>query len=123
MPRIRTIKPETPQSESLGRVSRDARLLFIFLWTFSDDEGRLRAASRMLASLLFPYDDDVPGKIEGWLNELEREGAIVRYQANGDHYLTIPNWLKHQKIDHPTASKLPPPDEASRENAKPRAGP
>jgi hypothetical protein len=58
MARIRTIKPEFPQSESMGRISRDARLLFVQLWCICDDHGRTRAASRMLASLLFPYDDD-----------------------------------------------------------------
>lgn len=36
MARIRTIKPEFPQSETMGRVSRDARLLFIQLWTVAE---------------------------------------------------------------------------------------
>lgn len=80
MGRIRTIKPEFPQSESVGRLSRDARLVFILLWTVADDEGRSRAASRMLASLLYPYDDDAPKRIDGWLSELEREKCLIRYQ-------------------------------------------
>jgi len=42
MARIRTIKPEFPHSESMGRVSRDARLLFVMLFTIVDDEGRAR---------------------------------------------------------------------------------
>ena len=108
MARIRTIKPEFPQSESIGRICRDARLLFILLWTIADDDGRTRAASRMLASLLCPYDDDVPGLIDGWLGELEREGCIRRYEVDGSIYLELCNWLKHQKIDKPSKSRLPP---------------
>lgn len=50
MGRIRTIKPEFPHSESMGRVSRDARLTFILLWTLSDDLGRLRGSSRAFCS-------------------------------------------------------------------------
>ncbi len=46
MARIRSIKPEFPQSESMGNVSRDARLTFIQLWTLADDSGRLRGSSR-----------------------------------------------------------------------------
>jgi hypothetical protein len=118
--RIRTIKPEFPQSESMGRVSRDARLLFIQIWTICDDAGRTRAASRMLASLLYPYDDDAPKLIDGWLAELEHEGCIVRYQHDGSTYLEIRNWLSHQKIDKPSQSKLPAFDEGSRIVAKPR---
>lgn len=116
MPRIRTIKPEFPQSESMGRVSRDARLLFVQMWTLADDSGRLRGNSRMLASLLFPYDNDAPDLISHWLDELEAEGCIVRYVAadgrnNHSHYVAICNWREHQKIDKPSESKLPSPDD------------
>lgn len=120
MARIRTIKPEFPQSESMGRVSRDARLLFVELWTLCDDLGRTRAASRMLASLLFPYDDDAPALIDGWLAELEREQCVVRYAVDGATYLQVCNWLNHQKIDKPSGSKIPPFDESSRILSNPR---
>lgn len=120
MARIRTIKPEFPQSESMGNVSRDARLTFLQLWTIADDEGRLRGNSRMLASLLFPYDDDAPALIDTWLAELEREGCIVRYQVDRQSYLQIANWLIHQKIDKPSKSKIPELVSSSREVAKPR---
>jgi len=105
--RIRTIKPEFPQSESMGRVSRDARLLFIMLFTVADDSGITRGNSRMLASLLFPYDDDAPTSIEAWLTELEEEACVIRYVTGGQSYLQICNWLNHQKIDKPTPSKFP----------------
>jgi len=120
MARIRTIKPEFPQSESMGRVSRDARLCFVMLWTIADDSGRLRGNSRMLASLLFPYDDDAPGLVDGWLAELEAEGCVVRYLVDGTSYLEISKWLSHQKIDKPTPSKIPAPSEGSRILANPR---
>lgn len=112
MARIRSIKPEFPQSQTIGKLSRDARLLFVQLWTLVDDAGRARAASRMLASLLYPYDDDAPKLIGGWLDELERHGCVRRYTVDGDDYLDLPNWLKHQKIDRPSASKIPGPESA-----------
>jgi hypothetical protein len=117
--RIRTIKPEFWQSESLSRISREARLLFIGLFSACDDSGKTRAASRFLASLLFPYDDDAPKAIEGWLKELEKEGCIRRYVVDGNTYLDIPKWRDHQKIDKPSASKLPPFAEDSRPFAEP----
>lgn len=111
MARIRTIKPEFPQSESMGRVSRDARLLFVELWTICDDHGRARAHSRMLASLLFPYDDDAGSLMPGWLKELEDEGCIRVYEAGGSQYLQVVGWSKHQKIDRPSNPQFPPPDD------------
>lgn len=114
MARIRTIKPEFPQSESMGRVSRESRLCFILLFTLADDAGRLRGNSRMLASLLYPYDDDAKKVIDKWLAELHEEGCIVRYEIEGDQYIQINKWLQHQKIDRPSESKIPAFDEASR---------
>lgn len=114
MARIRTIKPEFPHSESMGKISRDARLLFILLWTLADDSGRLRGNSRMLASLLFPYDNDAPKLIDGWLAELVSQNCVLRYQVDGTNYIQICKWLNHQKIDKPSASKIPSFDESSR---------
>lgn len=114
MARIRTIKPEFPHSESMGRVSRDARLLFILLWTLADDGGRLRGNSRILASLLYPYDTDAQKLIDKWILDLEKEKCVVRYIVDDSTYLQILNWTTHQKIDKPTPSKIPEFDEASR---------
>lgn len=114
MARIRTIKPEFPQSESMGRVSRESRLCFVLLWTLADDAGRLRGNSRMLASLLYPYDDDAKKLIGKWLDELNTEHCITRYEVGGDQYIQINAWLSHQKIDKPSISKIPPPPEDSR---------
>jgi hypothetical protein len=107
MARIRTIKPEFPHSESMGRVSRESRLCFILLWTIADDAGRLRGNSRMLASLLYPYDDDAKNKIDTWLTQLSNEGCIVRYEFDGTSYIQVINWADHQKIDKPSQSRLP----------------
>ena len=118
MARIRTIKPEFPHSESMGRVSRESRLCFILLWTIADDAGRLRGNSRMLASLLYPYDDDAKNKIDGWLGQLASEGCIARYEVDGTSYIQVLHWADHQKIDKPSQSRLPAFDESSRSLAK-----
>lgn len=122
MARIRTIKPEFAESESVGKLSREARLLFILLWTFVDDSGRARASSRLLASRLYPYDDDAQKRIGGWLAELEAGGHVRLYEVDGDSYLDIPKWLKHQKIDRPTPSRLPEYREGSMETREDSRG-
>jgi hypothetical protein len=115
--RIRSIKPEFWESESLGKVSREARLLFIGLFSCCDDVGRARASSRLLASRLYPYDEDAFKRLPGWISELEKQGCIRLYQVGGESYLDIPKWQNHQKIDKPSASKLPSFDD-SREDSR-----
>ena len=95
-------------SESIGRLSRDARLLFIGLWSFADDSGRGRGAFAAISGALFPYDSDAVKRMEGWFSELEREGMVRRYKGeDGNCYYDIPKWLNHQKIEKPSKSRFP----------------
>lgn len=105
--RIRTIKPEFWESETLGKVSREARLLFVGLFSCCDDSGRTRGNSRLLASRLYPYDEDALRLLPGWLAELQAAKCVRVYEVEGETFLDIPNWLKHQKIDKPSPSKFP----------------
>jgi hypothetical protein len=73
----------------------------------------------MLASLLFPYDEDSRGLIDQWLLELTNEGCIIRYQIANDSYVKICKWQSHQKIDRPSKSKIPDPREDSRDFDEP----
>ena len=82
MARIRTIQPTFARSASMGRVSRDARLLFVLLWTLVDDEGRCLAVPDDFALALFPGDSDAPVHLHRWLDELEQEGCIERYEVD-----------------------------------------
>ena len=93
----------------MGRVSRDARLLFVLIWTVVDDEGRCFAEPDDVAKALFPSDFDAPRYMQRWLDELENEGCIERYDVDGVDYLRVRHWHKHQRIYHPTPSYLPPP--------------
>jgi hypothetical protein len=109
MPRIRTIQPHFSRSLSMVRISREARFLFVLLWTVVDDVGRCHADPDDLAKVLYPQDADVPHQIWRWLDELEDEGCVERYEVDDIDYLRIVHWQKHQRICHPTKSYLPPP--------------
>jgi hypothetical protein len=108
-PRIRTLKPEVWADEKIGQVSRDARLLFVGLITFADDDGRFRALHQAIVGHAFPYDQDAPRKLKGWLGELEQVSLIDLYEHAGTAYGLIPKFRDHQRISHPKESILPPP--------------
>lgn len=91
----------------MRRVSREARLLFVQLWTIVDDAGRAYAAPDDLAAVLYPGEFDVPRYLHSWLGELEAEGCIEIYDVDGIDYLRLVHWQKHQQISHPTQSSLP----------------
>jgi hypothetical protein len=108
--RIRTIKPEFCSSADAGALSREARLFFLQLLTEADDEGRLLWLPRRLCGVLYPFDEDVGGQeLEAWAGECAARRMVTLYLVDGVRYLQITNWNKHQRINRPTASKLPHP--------------
>ena len=107
MPRARTIKPQFLRSNSMSRVSREARLTFIHLWLVADDAGRAVDHPVALPRRLYPGQIEAQALVAGWLAELEREHCIERYTVGRDSYLRIVNWRRYQKVYHPTPSQLP----------------
>src|SRR5438874_1742785 len=107
MARARTIKPDFMRSRSMRKVSGMARLTFIQLWLVADDEGRIVAGQQLLAHRLYPGDREAADRLPGWLDELEGQHCIERYAVDRLDYLRIVNWRRHQKIYHPTPSRLP----------------
>lgn len=113
MARIRTVKPEFFASMSEKGSSLGARVLFLGMFTEADDAGRMIDSAKHLAGAVFPFDDNITArKVEGWLRELEQADSIRRYQANGRRFIAITKFGVHQKISHPTPSRLPSPPES-----------
>jgi hypothetical protein len=107
--RIRTIKPEFFSSLAVARLPITARLTFIGLWTYADDEGRGQDEPRLVKAALWPLDDDrTAAKVDADLTELANAGLIDRYSVNGERYLQIRNFTEHQYIQKRRPSKLPP---------------
>lgn len=107
MARIRSIKPNFFTSDDTCRCSRDARLLFIGLWTEADREGRLEDRPQQIKTRLFPDEDDM--NIGTLLDELHAAEMIERYAVGVFRVIQIRNFAKHQR-PHPkeAASTLPP---------------
>ena len=109
MARIRTIKPDAFKSESLSAIPRGARWTFAGLWTYVDDSGVGRADARLIAAELYPLDDRTTvADVEDDLSQLTDAGCIHTYMSGGKVYLHIPEFLRHQRISHPSQSYLPP---------------
>ncbi len=110
MARIRTIKPDFWANEKVLSCSRGSRLLFIGMWNFADDTGRLRDSAKSIKAQIFPGDDDVNSEIvRGMIDELSGNGLLMKYEVDGQGYLQITGW-DHQRIDKPHPSKYPPPN-------------
>ncbi|MGD9276284.1 MAG: hypothetical protein PVJ67_03875 [Candidatus Pacearchaeota archaeon] len=100
MAKKRSIKPEFWASEQVMNCSKNARLLFIGLWNFCDDNGIHQYSFRCIKAKIFPADSDTESEIEQLLNELEKNNLIKIYTVNDKKYLKISGW-HHQSIARP----------------------
>jgi len=118
MGRIRTIKPEFWEDEVIGTVSREARLTFLATLNLADDEGILRWTNSYIKSSVFIYDEDVSiDNVSVYMKELEDAGLIFAYYGGKakQRLAFIVSFRKHQVINRPSPSKLPPPSLQSNE--------
>jgi hypothetical protein len=85
-----------------------ARLLFVGMWNFADDAGRMTYSPKTLKAQVYPSDDVSVAEIERLIVELSANDLILIYSAEGKEFISITGW-HHQKIDKPKPSKLPGP--------------
>jgi hypothetical protein len=98
--------------EKVNTLSDDtARLLFTWLITHLDCEGRMYGDAQTVKSIVFPRRPISVAKIEKYLKEFQNCGLIFRYSVNGFQYLLMKTFEKHQpglRKDKEAQSQIPP---------------
>lgn len=102
MPRNRMIKCEFWTSEQIIFCSPLARLLFIGLWNFADDNGVYPASYVKLKAQVLSADNFSIEEIKGLISQLIEQGLLREYAVNDKSYWIVTGWKSHQKIEKPT---------------------
>ncbi|NLW90988.1 MAG: hypothetical protein GXY34_05245 [Syntrophomonadaceae bacterium] len=106
MARSRNIKPGFFINDRLAEIEPLGRILFAGLWCIADREGRLEDRPKKIKVAALPYDDC---DVDSLLQDLNEAGFIVRYSCDGENYIQIANFLKHQNPHKNEAqSDIPP---------------
>jgi hypothetical protein len=94
--RIRAVRPDFWQDDTLGHLSDAVRLFYIGLWCVADDAGWLEWKPSQLGAALYPYRSSHRRvrEIEAWGDVLVQAGRVVRHPC-GCAY--IPTLTKHQR--------------------------
>ena len=109
MARQRMIKPEFFDSDSLAECSVPARLAFIGLMVYADDNGNLKLSIGRLRSNI--YDDEyTDDEFLAMLAELEAVDCIRLYKVGDKAYVTITNFGVYQTINRPSKTTIPQPN-------------
>lgn len=112
MARARNIKPGFFINDELAEIEPLGRILFAGLWTIADREGRLEDRPKKIKAEVVPYDNCNVDKL---LQALHDKDFIQRYEVNGNKYIAILNFKKHQNPHKNEApSVIPAPSETAR---------
>ena len=104
--RIRTIKPEFWQNETIAAMSEFTRLLAIAILNYADDHGYFMANHKLIKGNLFPFEDDSK-KILRSIQELSSAGYLeLGIDSKGRSVARVANFTKHQRVDKPKPSRI-----------------
>ena len=93
MARARNIKPSFFTNDELSELEPLARILFIGMWTIADFKGCFEYKPKRLKVQILPYDDC---NIEQLVSALDKSGFISIYSVQGQRYIKVINFNKHQ---------------------------
>jgi hypothetical protein len=105
MGRIRTIKPEFHSHEELSALPAETHLFASALVNYADDYGYFNANPVLVKAGTNPLRIDKT-KTEDQLEQLERIGYIEVRRSGIKHYGRILKFDEHQRVSHPSPSKL-----------------
>lgn len=124
MPRKRMLSPEFFSSGPVNRLPVTAMLTFAGLWCYLDDFGRGEDEAALIKAAVWPRRRAHTEKKVAWdIDAIVAEDLACRYEGDvinshgtvtsppracGQPLIHIPSWSEHQKISHPTPSKLMP---------------
>lgn len=104
--RIRTVKPEFWSHPIMARLPPTTQLLALALLNHADDHGYFHAEPAIVRGACAPFREDLASLSED-LAKLSEVGwiEVVTHPDQGRIGLIV-NWTKHQRVDHPSASKV-----------------
>lgn len=116
MARGRFIDNKIVLSKQVSLLSDDTcRLMFTWMITFADKEGRLFGDPALIRGTIFPRNEKITiKKVESYLQEMMDVGLILWYEARGDKFVLFPGFSDSQiglRKDKEPESGYPPPSQ------------
>ena len=109
MARKRMLSPEFFISAPVNRLPYTAMITFAGLWCYFDDYGRGEDDAALIKAAVWPRRRaQTEAKVALDLDLIAAEDLICRYHVSSVALIHSPTWDEHQKISHPSPSKLPP---------------
>lgn len=108
--RIRSIKPEILDDEKTATLDHLSWRLFVSLWLMADNYGNLRGQPVQIKGAALWATSDTDHDVLRAIEALEVAGLVRRYTVDGQRYIHIRGWTKHQLVKSPGKPLVPGPE-------------
>lgn len=109
MARKRMIHPDFFTSATMNALTVQQMLTFAGIWCWADDFGRGEDDESLVKAAIWPRRKSITeAKVRADMDALVAHGVLCRYEVAGESLVHVTNWNEHQKVSHPTKSKLAP---------------
>lgn len=109
MARKRMLSPEFFTSATMNGLPMQTMLTFAGIWCWVDDFSRGEDDESLVKASVWPRRQSVKEKhVRADMDRLADVGVLCQYTVCGVRLIHVTSWAEHQKISHPTKSKLPP---------------
>jgi len=85
-------------SEKVNTLDKDGIIIFVFMISHADDDGRLKGSAKSVKAVVVPMLEITESEIEKQLEEMARRALIRRYAVANQQYIDFPKWLEFQQI-------------------------
>jgi hypothetical protein len=109
--RIRSLKPDIWHSHDICQLTVLGRLVWVILITQADDEGRMHIDAHHLAKT-YLQDGHLTSAVQSQLVRMQSTRMLTMYKdVSTQPVVALHNFPSHQKISHPTPSRIQKPPE------------
>ncbi len=96
-------------SEQVNSLPLECQLLFSWMITHADDDGKMKGGAPTVRGLVFPMKEYTVIQVEEMLQKIKDAGLIWRWAVGNETFIQFPKWKRHQNIraDRHHPSEIP----------------
>lgn len=98
MAKARMLHKKISVSLQANKLSLPARLLFTWMISHADDEGRLKGNPEYIKAMVVPMTRWSFKLIQKYIEEIKQQGLIYYWQDDNEHYIEFVKWKEYQTI-------------------------
>lgn len=109
MAKARMLHKKISVSVQVNKLTLPAKLLFTWMISHADDEGKLKGDIEFIKAMVVPMTKWSSKKIQSYLTEMKNQELIYYWQENTEWFIEFIKWKEHQYIqkDRFRSSDLP----------------